>query len=94
MHFLSFKTNVLKYYLCVYVCVHALSVVSGFAAPRTVACQAPLPMEISRQEYWSELPFPTPEDLSDPGIKPESPTSLALAGGFFTTALLGKTKDG
>ena len=37
---------------------------------------------ISRQEYWSELPFPSPRDLSDPGIKPASP---ALAGRFFTT---------
>ena len=34
------------------------------------------------QEYWSGLPFPSPGDLSNPGIKP---TSLALAGGFFTT---------
>ena len=41
-----------------------------------------------------QFPFRTPEDLSDLGIKLESPTSLALAGGFFTTALLGKPKDG
>ena len=39
-------------------------------------------MGFSRQEYWSGLPFPTPEDLPDPGIEPASP---ALAGGFFTT---------
>jgi len=39
-------------------------------------------MEFSRQEYWSGLPFPTPEDLPDLGIKPVSP---ALAGRFFTT---------
>jgi len=39
-------------------------------------------MGFLRQEYWSELPFPSPGDLSDPGIEPES---LALAGGFFTT---------
>ena len=43
-------------------------------------------MKLSRQEYWSGLPFPTPEDLSDPGIKPASPVSPALADGFFTTA--------
>ena len=37
------------------------------------ACQAPLFMEFSRQEYWSGLPYPSPGDLSDPGIKPRSP---------------------
>ena len=41
--------------------------------PWTVACQAPLPMEFSRQEYWSGLPFPSPGDFPDPEIKPESP---------------------
>ena len=44
-------------------------------------------MGFSRQEYWSGLPFPPPGDPPDPGIKPVSP---ALAGGFFTTELLGK----
>ena len=53
-----------------------------FATPWTVACQAPLFMGFPGQEYWSELPFPSPGDLSDPGIKPMSP---ALAGGFFST---------
>ena len=38
----------------------------------TVACQAPLSMGSSRQEYWSGLPFPSPGDLPDPGIKPRS----------------------
>ena len=41
---------------------------------------------ISQQEYWSRLPFPSPRDLSDPGIEPTSLTSLALTGGFFTTS--------
>ena len=50
-----------------------------------LACQSLLSMEFSRQEYWSGLPFPTPGDLLDPGIKPESPASSALAGRFFTT---------
>ena len=50
-----------------------------------IACQAPLSMEFSRQEYWSGLPFPTPEDLPDPGIEPMSLASPALAGRFFTT---------
>ena len=58
--------------------------------PLDCAHQAPLPMGFSRQEYWSELPFPPPEDLPDPGIKPSSPVSPALAGGFFTTEPLGK----
>ena len=42
-------------------------------------------MGFSRREYWSGLPFPPPVDVVDPGIEPLSLTSLALAGGFFTT---------
>ena len=49
-------------------------------------CQAPLSMRFSRQEYWSGLPCPPPGDLPDPGIKPTSLMSPALAGGFFTTS--------
>ena len=49
------------------------SVVSNSATPETEAHQAPLSMGFSRQEYWSMLPFPSPEDLSDPGIKPRFP---------------------
>ena len=45
--------------------------------PWTVACQAPLSMGFSRQEYWSGLPFPSSGDLSDPGIKPGSPALQA-----------------
>ena len=41
----------------------------------TVARQTPLSMEFSRQEYWSGLPFPSPEDLPNPEIKPTSPVS-------------------
>ena len=51
---------------------------------------APLSMESSRQQYWSGLPFPTPGDLPNPGIEPTSLMSPALAGGFFTTAILNK----
>ena len=47
--------------------------------PWTIACQAPLSMRFSRQEYWSELPFPSPGDLPDPGIEPKSLMSPALA---------------
>ena len=39
----------------------------------TVACQAPLSMRFSRQEYWSELPFPSPGDLPNSGMEPRSP---------------------
>ena len=66
-------------------CAHSLSHVQFFATPWTIACQAPPLMEFSRQEYWSGLTFPTPGDLPDPGIKPSSVASPALAGGFFTT---------
>ena len=53
-----------------------LSHVQLFGTPWTGACQAPLSMEFSRQEYWSELPFPLLGDLPDPGIEP---TSLAFS---------------
>ena len=55
-----------------------------FATPWTVAHQAPLSMNFSRQEYWSGLPFPSPGDLPDSGIEPMSAVSPALAGGFLT----------
>ena len=70
-----------------------------FATPWTVTCQAPLSVEFSRQEYWSELPFPTLGN--DPGIKLgliESPdpgvklASPALAGRFSTTVPPGKPR--
>ena len=47
-------------------------------------------MGFPRQEYWSGLPFPSPEDLPSPGIKPVSP---ALAGGFFTAGLPGSITE-
>ena len=53
----------------------------------TVALQAALSMEFSRQEYWSGLPCRPPGDLSDPGIGPVSLVSPALAGGDFTTGV-------
>ena len=52
-------------------------IITLFVMPRTVAHQAPLSLEFSRQEYWSELPFPSPEDLPDPGIEPRSPALQA-----------------
>ena len=55
-----------------------------------LAHQAPLFMEFSKQEHWSGLPFPTPEDLSNPGVKSASPASLPSVGGFFTIVPPGK----
>ena len=56
----------------------------------TVAHQAPLSMEFSRQEYWSGLPCPPPGDLPNPGIKPRSPT---LQEDSLSVELLGKPKE-
>ena len=67
-----------------------LSCVQLFVTPWTVGCQAPPSMEFSRQEDWSGLPFPTPGDLTDPGMKPRSSVSPAGAGRFFTNTSPGK----
>ena len=56
----------------------------------TVAYQALLSMEFSRQEYWSWLPFPSPGNLPDPGIKPMSLVSPALASESFATVPPGR----
>ena len=55
------------------------------ATPWTVACQAPLSVGFSRQEYWRGLSFPSPGDLPDPGIEPRSP---ALQADSLPTELL------
>ena len=73
---------------CVY--VYVLNRVQLFSTSWTVALQAPLSMGFSRQEYWGGLLFPSPKDLSDPGIKPTSPALPALAGRFLTTEPPGK----
>ena len=78
--------------LCVE-CVCVLSRVPLSVTPRTVAHQAPLSMESSRQECWSGLPIPSPGDHPDPGIKPASPGSPALAGRFFITEPLKPIKQ-
>ena len=68
--------------------MHACSVpslMSDSVAPWTVAHQAPLSLGFSRQKYWSELPFPSPGDLPDPGIELTSLKSPMLACRFFTT---------
>ena len=56
----------------------------------TVAHQTPLSMGFTSQEYWSKLPCPLLGDDMDPAIKPASLMSPALAGGFFTTSIIGK----
>ena len=72
-------------------CLCVLSHVWLFVTPWTVAHQAPLPMEFSRQEYWSGLPFPSSGYLPNPGIKPASP---GLAHRFCTTEPPGKLRKG
>ena len=63
---------------------------NSLQSPWTVADQAPLSMGLSRQDYWSRLPFPPPGDLPNPGIELAAPAAPAWAGGFFTTAPPGK----
>ena len=77
---------------CVCVCartgVRSLSAQSylTLCGPCTVACQAPLSMEFSKQEYWIWLSLPTPGHLPHPGIKAVSLVSSTLAGELFTTS--------
>ena len=83
---LGIRTMVLSF-------VQSLSCVRYLVTPWTAARQAPLSMAFPRQEYWSRLPLPSPGDLSNPGIKPSSLVSPALAGRLQTsilTALYGK----
>ena len=82
---LRFKPYIRKYK----VKVKSLSCVRLFAAPWTVAHQAPLSMGFSRPEYWNGLPFPSPGDLPDPGIEPRSPT---LQANTLTSESPGKSK--
>ena len=59
--------------------VKLLSRVQLFATPWTIAYQTLLSMGFSRQEYWNALPFPSPGDIPNPGIEPESPALQADA---------------
>ena len=63
---------------------------SDSCGPMTVARQAPLSLEFSKQEYWSGLPFPSPGDLPNPGIEPRSP---ALQADSLATELPGKPME-
>ena len=81
LYFWIQSTNLMSPCTCV---LSHFSCVQLFVTLWTVACQAPLSMGFSRQEYWNGLPFPPPGDLPDTGVKPVSVMSLALIGGFFT----------
>ena len=89
LHVCHYLTLCVCVCVCVCVCARVLSRFSHvqlFATPWTVAHQAPQSMGLSRQEYWSGLPLPSPGHLPDPGTEPMSLTSPALAGGFFSTS--------
>ena len=77
------KVNTPAHYTCV---LSHFSCVWLFSTLWIVALQALLSMGSSRQEYWSGLPCPPPENLSNPGIEPASLMSPALADEFFTTS--------
>ena len=72
------------------VCVSRSVMSDSFETLGTVACQAPLSMEFSRQEYWSELPFPSPGELPDSGLEPGSP---ALHADYLPSELPGNSTD-
>ena len=78
MHIYQHKCLYVYKYPLVLNCFHCVQL---FATPQTVARQAPLSMELTRQEYWGALPFPSPGDLPDPGIEPKSLVFPAYAGG-------------
>ena len=77
-------------------CLHAQSLSHAwlFVTLWTITHQAPLSMKFPRQEYWSRLPFPAPEDLSDLGIEPASPMSPALQVDSLPLEPLGMTFQG
>ena len=62
--------------------------------PMDITHQAHLSMKFSRQEYWSGLPYPLPRDIPNPGIKPTSLRSSALADRFFTTTTTTREGNG
>ena len=80
-----YDLSFLSEYKYIYVCVYAV-----FATLWAVAPQASLSMGFPRQEYLSGLPFPSPADLPNSGIEPES---TALPGGLFHPAVMGEGWD-
>ena len=89
---LNYTLEEAKSWLCVCV-LSRFSCVWLFATPWMVTCQAPLSMRFSRQEFWSGLASPPPEDLPDPRTEPASLTSPALAGEFFTSSTTWEAKE-
>ena len=88
-HLSSSSSSMLHTCLSVYaICAYLLNCAQLFVTPWTVAHQAPLSMEFSRQKYMSGLPFPSPRDFLDPRNKPKSPVSSALTDEFFITCHL------
>ena len=77
---------------CISLYPQSLSHVCLFETLWTTACQAPLSMEFSRQEYWSGLPFPPPGNLPDPGTELASPVSPVLQADSLSTEPPGKPK--
>ena len=79
------------------ICAQLPTQVRLFVTPWNVACLTPLSMGFSRQEYWRGLPFPSPGDPSDPGIKPESPAlqldSLPLSRHGRKNVIIAQMKD-
>ena len=75
------------------VCVlgKVLQLCPTLATPWTVACQAPLSMGFSRQEYWSGLQYPAPGDFPDPGLKPVAPVAPTLQTGSLLISHWGNT---
>ena len=69
-------------------CAQSLSHAHLLATPWTVACQTPLSMGFSRQKYWSELPFPPPNDIPNPGIKPMSSASPSAWRGYLGSPII------
>ena len=81
-----------SYLKCVYACAKLLQLCPTLCNPMDcVALQAPLSMGFPRHEYWNRMPFPSPGHLPNPGIKPASLMSPALAGGLFTTSATWKS---
>ena len=74
-------------------CAKSLQLCLTLWTPCTVAHQGPPSVGFSNQECWSGLPCPPPGDLPDPGIKPMSLMSPALAGGFFTTNITWEAEE-
>ena len=84
----TITSSLIRDCLSVSLSFHGCSVAQSYLTlcdPMDLACQASLPMDFSRQEYWNGLPFSPPGDIPDPDIKSAAPASPELAGRFFTT---------